>query len=721
MTSGVAVSAMGSLSLRRPSGFWSLRAKFVGFVSLIIIIVCSVLSGFFVYRLSETRTGALLETGTILVNDLAHASEPLLGNRDALAAALAGVMAVEDVVYAMVTAPDGERLAMRSKGKLTGQGLARSADAPLLPDPELARAAAAAPAGSPIVRHFAVHAEHTSESINDFALPVVARARAGETGPVRAVVQVGVTRVQMEQALASAIGHLMILTVMIILLGIAFAVLLADRIVTPLRQLARAAERLAAGDLSGAPQAQSDDEVGQLTHIFGRMTESLKERDSAISAHITTITRQVKQLSGLNHAGAALASTLDIDKLLTSVLQLLVEQIGFRRMALMLYDPRGQVAHDARVAGVPETVQRAASRLQLPVQEDGTLLADMLLHGRACLIRDLDAAAPRMHPEVAALAREIDVRSFISAPLKTSHHILGFIAADRSPELCTQEDLDLLTTIANHIAVALDNALAYRQLAQLTQTLEQRVEDRTQELQAANQKLLELDRLKSAFVSIVSHELRTPMTSIKGYVENMLDGLTGELTDKQAYYLGRVKYNAERLTRMINDLLDLSRIEAGRTELTLARVQVGDLLTDILEAFHPMAEAKALTLHARPVGDPVSIRGDRDKLHQILTNLIHNALKFTPPGGEILLETHPTDPGLVQFCVGDSGIGIPLHEHAKVFDRFYRGESVEVEQRGAGLGLAITKSLVELHGGRIWVESAPGKGSRFFFTIPRAL
>jgi signal transduction histidine kinase len=274
-------------------------------------------------------------------------------------------------------------------------------------------------------------------------------------------------------------------------------------------------------------------------------------------------------------------------------------------------------------------------------------------------------------------------------------------------------------TVASQVAGALDNGRAYQELERFTQTLERRVQERTQELVAANEKLQELDRLKSAFVSIVSHELRTPMTSIKGYVENMLDGLTGLLTDKQAYYLGRVRFNVERLTRMINDLLDLSRIEAGRAELALAATPVAEFITEITESLQPVASAKGVALRGQFHGEPAVMQADRDKLHQILTNLIQNAVKFTPTGGEIGVDAR-LDDGFVLFCVADTGCGIGPHELSRVFERFYRGEGVQAEQRGAGLGLAITKSLVELHGGKIWVESQLGQGSRFFFTIPAA-
>ena len=254
--------------------------------------------------------------------------------------------------------------------------------------------------------------------------------------------------------------------------------------------------------------------------------------------------------------------------------------------------------------------------------------------------------------------------------------------------------------------------------AQSVRALKQRLHERTRELRAANERVRELEQLKSAFLSIVSHELRTPMTSIKGYVENMLDGLTGGLTDKQAYYLTRVKYNADRLTGMINDLLDISRIESGRVALSPSRLLVRDLLGDILETFQPMANEKGLMLRVHQADEQVYIKADRCKLFQVLANLTHNALKFTPRNGCISLQTDAAHEATLLFRVTDSGSGIATHELPKVFDRFYRGYSAHVEQRGAGLGLAIAKSFVELHGGRIWVESFEGHGSCFSFTMP---
>ena len=721
-------------------GFVSLRTKLVLFISLIIIAACCGLSWYFIQQQAETMTKTLIETGTILTKNLAHNSRyaAITEDRLELEQYIAGVMEGEEVVYVVMTGANGTVLARSTKGRVTDrEGRARSAETPLYPNEALARTLFHTPALDLIITPFVEHGPIRDETIYDFGMTILRRASqngpavplpfsleqlesratqktadAGSASQVLSVVQVGLTRTKMQQALNTVVGNVVLITVLIILIGIATTIVLADRIITPLKRLASIAKRVSEGDLEAIVVPTTRDEVGQLTGLFNRMTLSLKERDEAIRS-------QVAQLETLNRTGTAIISTLDIDKLLRAVLQLLMENVGYHRMLLMLYDPHRQVAYGARVAGVSEEVERAVRDLEIQIHDDGTIHADLLIRGRGILVSDVEGVADRLYPPLLALARAEGVTCFIAAPLKSSQRMMGFIAADPGQAPCRQSDLELLKTIAAQIAVALDNAEGYHELEELTQSLERRVQERTRELQTANDKLQELDRLKSVFVSIVSHELRTPMTSIKGYIENMLDGLTGNLSERQAYYLGRVKYNVERLTRMINDLLDLSRIEAGRLELVLVPLAVSELVLEIVESLQVISQAKAISLQHVPHGEPMMIHADRDKLHQILTNLIQNAVKFTQQGGQIRIETKPYEGGFVQFCVADTGCGIPLIEQPQIFERFYRGETIQVEQRGAGLGLAITKSLVEMHGGKIWVESKPAQGSRFYFTIPR--
>ena len=732
--------------------FVSLRTKLIGFISLIIIVICSVLGLYFIRQRAELMERSLIDTGTILAKNLAYNSRThvFIENLEELRKLIDGVMEVEEVVYVVITGPEGRRLAAKSKGLLAdGKRHTRSPETPLYPSPEIAKTALASASGEPLITPFTMGVKGARdvrgsrgkagiffvpgdvESLNDFAVPVLRRSlpqsvlppflfeAPGPSSPskVYGVVQVGITRAKMLTTLNALIQQAVLITVLIILCGIALTIALARHIITPLKSLAGVAGRIAEGDLSASVRPTTDDEVGQLTEVFNHMAGSLKERDESNSSHIRTITKQVRDLAVLNQVGAAITSTLDIDKLLGTVLRLLIERVGFTRAGLILYDSARGVTLGVRLAGVPPEVEQAALGIEIPVQDDDTYLAALLIHGRPILVPDILSVVERIHPLYFDLMRRVGTVSFVGAPLKSQQRILGFLAADRGNQRCAQEDLDLLVTIASEVAVAIDNARAYHQLEQLTRTLEQRVRERTHELQNANERLHELDELKSAFVSTVSHELRTPMTSIKGYVDNILDGLTGALTDRQSYYLNRVKFNIERLTRMINDLLDLSRIEAGRVEVRLASVCMRDLVTEVAEGFQRIAQEKGITLRTEFSGELAPVRGDRDKLHQVLTNLIQNAIKFTPTRGDVRVESCVQD-SAVQISVSDTGCGIPPHELDRVFDRFYRGESVPTEDRGSGLGLPIAKSLVELHGGRIWAESVPGQGSRFFFTVP---
>lgn len=454
-------------------------------------------------------------------------------------------------------------------------------------------------------------------------------------------------------------------------------------------------------------------------------------REAYLDQEQTTVElrKKVIQLTTLHRAGLLFGSTLDRDTLVRNVLDTMVRDLHYDRAMISFYDRSRGVSHGACMRGVADEVARLAHSQEIPVTDPDSLEGTVLLKGQPVLITDLPAARYRLHPLNWQLATTAGAKCLLAVPLKVSDRVLGSLTVDRTAaHSLTPDDLNLLVTFGNQVAIALDNVEAYRQIEALNVGLEAKVRERTTELQrvnrelkAANEQLQELDRLKSAFVSIVSHELRTPMTSIKGYVENILDGLAGGLTDKQSYYLERVKLNVERLTRMVNDLLDLSRIEDPEKRHDMLRpvpLSMRDLIAEVVESFQPIARKRSIAVTAGTLSPLPLVRGDRDKLHQVFTNLIGNAIKFTPPGGVVRIEAIARPDDFVQVCVSDTGYGIPSDEQDRVFDKFFRGAAIPEEARGAGLGLAITKSLVELHGGRIWLESAPGQGSRFFFSIP---
>ena len=247
--------------------------------------------------------------------------------------------------------------------------------------------------------------------------------------------------------------------------------------------------------------------------------------------------------------------------------------------------------------------------------------------------------------------------------------------------------------------------------------MEEELQQTLQRLEQGNKQLAELDQLRSLSISVASHELRSPLTAIKGYLDNLLEGVAGPLPDRAVHYLTRIGHNTDRVVRLSNMLLDISRIEAGQLPLELHMVSMREVITEVVSDFEPAAKSKAITMHASGLCD-VPVRADRSRLEQVLHNLLHNALKFTPPCGEVRVQSQVTTEQEVTITVADTGCGIPPGHHDKVFQKFHRAPSPV--QEGAGLGLAITKSLVELHGGRIWVESEVGRGSKFCFTLPVA-
>ncbi|MCP4543472.1 MAG: response regulator [Chloroflexi bacterium] len=231
-------------------------------------------------------------------------------------------------------------------------------------------------------------------------------------------------------------------------------------------------------------------------------------------------------------------------------------------------------------------------------------------------------------------------------------------------------------------------------------------------------KEVEADRAKSEFVSNVSHELRTPMTAIKGYTDLLHAGAVGPVNDDQERFLSIIRNNADRLTALINDLLDISRVETGRVRFEPRPLQIGDVIADVVNALAVPADDKQQTLTYEVVGGLPDVIGDRDRLNQVITNLVGNAIFYTPDGGKIEVRAYPVE-GAVRVDIRDTGIGIAPNDLGHIFERFYRADDPVVQEAtGTGLGLSIAKMFVEMHGGRVWVESELGKGSTFTVLLP---
>jgi PAS domain S-box-containing protein len=265
---------------------------------------------------------------------------------------------------------------------------------------------------------------------------------------------------------------------------------------------------------------------------------------------------------------------------------------------------------------------------------------------------------------------------------------------------------------------------AEEEVARLNADLERRVADRTEqlaelnkELELRNKEVERANRLKSEYLASMSHELRTPMNAIIGFSDLLAEKNAGPLNEKQMRYLGHIQSGAHHLLQLINDVLDVSKIEAGHVELQPEMIGALEAADEVLSVLEPLIESKRIEVETRMDKD-MFVYADRFRFKQILYNLLSNAVKFTPEGGKVKIEANRGTEG-VTVSILDTGVGIPYKEQEAIFDMFHQsGQTAKVVKEGSGLGLTISRKLVEIHGGRMEVLSEPGKGSRFSFTLP---
>jgi signal transduction histidine kinase len=299
------------------------------------------------------------------------------------------------------------------------------------------------------------------------------------------------------------------------------------------------------------------------------------------------------------------------------------------------------------------------------------------------------------------LLERFGFRASLAVPLLREDRIIGGLVVRRkSVGEFRPEVIELLKTFATQSVLAIQNARLFRE-----------IEDKSRQIEAAN-------RHKSEFLANMSHELRTPLNAIIGFSEVLGEKLFGELNEKQAEYTQDILSSGRHLLSLINDILDLSKVEAGRMELELAKFDLPLAIDNARTFVRERATRHGITLDVKVDDRLGDIIGDERKIKQILLNLLSNAVKFTPEGGRIGINARQTN-GAVEISVTDTGIGIALEDQPRIFEEFRQvGGDYAHKKEGTGLGLTLAKKFVELHGGKIWVESEAGKGSTFIFTLP---
>jgi len=413
-----------------------------------------------------------------------------------------------------------------------------------------------------------------------------------------------------------------------------------------------------------------------------------------VQARTRELSQSVEELRALGEVGQAINSTLDVDTVLTTIVAKAVELSGTEAGAIYMFDEARQEFRLRATHGMDEAMIAAIHDRRIPAGETAV--------GKAVAER-----VPIQIPDVlkeSSLVLDIVVRAgdraVLVVPLLRPAQIIGaLVVRRREPGEFPKGTVDLLETFADQSVLAIQNARLFREIEQ------------------KSRELAEASKHKSQFLANMSHELRTPLNAILGYAELMLDSIYGEPTEKMRSVLERLQSNGRHLLGLINDVLDLSKIEAGELILSLSDYSLDDVVQGVVSAVEPLAAEKRLAFKAEVAPDLPTGRGDGRRLSQVLLNLVGNAIKFTDKG-EVAIRASVTN-GAFTVAVCDTGPGIAAADQVKIFEEFQQADSsITRKKGGTGLGLSIAKRIIEMHGGRIWAESEPGKGSIFHFTLP---
>jgi signal transduction histidine kinase len=405
----------------------------------------------------------------------------------------------------------------------------------------------------------------------------------------------------------------------------------------------------------------------------------------------------VDQLTALGEISQAVSSTLDVETVLQTIVSRASQLAGADGCAIYEYDDATEAFHI-----------RATHNLDPVLVE--TLRAAPLRKGEGAMGRAAETREPTQVADIAAPGAYqshirdtllgAGYRALLSVPLLREGEIIGSLSLNRhTPGEFPPEAIEVLKTFATQSALAIQNARLFREIA-----------DKSRQLEAAS-------RHKSEFLANMSHELRTPLNAIIGFSEVLVDRMFGELNEKQDEYLKDIYASGQHLLSLINDILDLSKVEAGRMELEATAFDLPSAIDNALILVRERATRRGITL-GRTIDEHLGmIRGDARKVKQVLLNLLSNALKFTPEGGRIAVSARVHD-DVAEVSVTDTGVGIAPEDQEAVFEEFRQVGTADKKAEGTGLGLALSRRFIELHGGRIWVKSEVGTGSTFIFTLP---
>jgi signal transduction histidine kinase len=480
-------------------------------------------------------------------------------------------------------------------------------------------------------------------------------------------------------------------------LSVMVSLFLARRMVTPVRALQKGAERIGAGDLDGRIDVRTGDELEDLASRFNNMAGQLKESYAGLEKKVEDRTAELREALSQQTATAEIlrvisSSPTDAKPVFEAIVKAAIGFGNAHGASLFSYD--GSMLH-SEANTTPSVIRKEPF-----VPTRASLSGRVILEGDTVEI---------LH---AATDPDYDCSQFEKNKLSSDVHgvgvpmlrdgkpigVLNVWFPGRGP--AAPKHVQLLETFAAQAVIAIENVRLFHE-----------IQDKSRQLEVAN-------KHKSEFLANMSHELRTPLNAIIGFSDVMLNGMAGPMSDEQKEFALDIRDSGKHLLTLINDILDLSKIEAGRMELDIARFDLQTAMDNAMTLVQGRAERHGIKLETEISPAVSDYNGDERKFKQIVINLLSNAVKFTPEGGKVKLAADRVN-GAYSISVSDTGIGIAPEDQEKIFEEFKQvGSDYARKAEGTGLGLTLTRKLVELHGGRISVESEPGKGSTFTFSLP---
>ncbi|MFZ5801396.1 MAG: sensor histidine kinase [Candidatus Omnitrophota bacterium] len=453
--------------------------------------------------------------------------------------------------------------------------------------------------------------------------------------------------------------------------------------------------------------------LNQLKRAFDELDEQAKlivKTDLALNKTQEELDKKITGLYALQKIARLVSTTLDENEIFRRIDESLITDLGFDRSAIFIFDlnrsPQCKLGSRYSRADIDKAQAAiSADTVFSPIINNGKILSTL--------------NTPKHTQD--RVAQIFHVSYFVIAPIMTQDGIAGIIFAGNKAgdSLLTEGDEELISILANQIGQSLENARLFEQVYHSHQELENKVSVRTKELAAALEEVRNINKMKSDFVSAVSHELRTPLTSIKGFASILMTGKLGAVPPEVKDRLEKINKHSDSLVQLINDLLDISRIEAGRIEMKYEFKPLAPIVEAVADLLSPQLKDKKIILAINVTKDLKPVFVDSGQIQRVFVNLINNAIKFTPPNGRITVRA--LDAGdFIQTDITDTGIGIAKADQEKIFDEFYRVDNtVNQSLQGTGLGLSLVKRIIEAHRGKIWVRSELNEGATFSFTLPK--